>query len=144
METFKWRAEIEFEGTPEEFNKLAAYLDKSPVVIRIPEWARVPPGHLAGCNPLPIEHLIDPETFRKIVEGMPTMRIQFIRDIAGGIRTPHLHQAGEVVLLDRARFRTMVGLVAQALAQRRAEAVEDYVTVMEPVDRLAAIPITLP
>jgi hypothetical protein len=139
MQTFKWKAEIEFEGSVDEFKKLADFLNKQPLVVRIPEWDWVPPGHLAGCNPFPLEHLIDKD-FLKILAEKSKAKIPIIKDIAGGIRTAHVHLADEVVLLDRENFRIMVGQVAKTLAERRAETVEDYVDVMGPVDRLTVIP----
>jgi hypothetical protein len=114
------------------------------VEVRIPEWKHVPPQHLAGCNPEPFADLLGPDVLTKIVGDLPRMRVQFIKDIPGGIRTAHVHLGDEVALLDRAKFRTLVGQVARALAERRVDAVEDYVGVMQGVDQLAAIPINLP
>jgi hypothetical protein len=137
-EKFVWKAEIRFEGTAEMFNQVAETLEKLPVEIEIPEWKFRPP-HLAGCMPLPLERLIDKDRLNKLVEGMPVINIKYIKDIYGGMRTPHLHLGDDVVLFDRARFAQYVSEVASSLGAMRAEALEDYVDVMNPVGHLATM-----
>lgn len=143
QDKFVWKAGIKFRGSAEEFNQLAEVLKDLPVEIEIPEWDDIP-QHLAGCQPLPLDVLLGAAKVKKLTEGLPRMQLKFITDIEGGIRTPHLHLADEVVLLDHARFKTYVGQIAQELAERRAETVKDYIYVMDPVGRLAATPIEIP
>jgi hypothetical protein len=143
QDKFVWKATIKFGGSAEEFNHLAEALENLPVEIEISEWVDIP-HHLAGCQPLPLDVLLSEARIKKLTEGLPRMQIKFITDIAGGIRTPHLHLRDEVVLLDRAKFKTFVGQIAQELAERRAETVKDYIDVMDPVGRLAATPIEIP
>lgn len=134
-DVIRWKAEIEFEGTADEFNKMVAQLDKVPVEISIPEW--IPrPHHFAGCTPLPIDMLIDKEQLGNLTEGLQRHKIKFIRDIDGGMRMAHIHIGDEIVLLDRTRFKTFVATVAYELGARRAESVDDYIDVMDPVGRL--------
>ena len=135
-EKFTWKAEIRFEGTAEMFTKVAQALERLPVEIEIPEWKFRPP-HLAGCMPLPLLRLIPEDRLNKIVEGMPVINIKYVKGIDGGIRTPHLHLGDDIVLLDRARFAQYVGEVASTLGAMRAEALEDYVDVMNQVGRLS-------
>lgn len=70
-------------------------------------------------RPLPgiiaVTGLLSTELLGKIAEGMPRVKIN--KGIHGGIRNPHLHVANEVVLLDRARFKQLVGQVAEQLAK---------------------------
>ena len=132
---FSWKAEIKFVGSPEEFNKFADTIEKLPIEVSIPEW-RWRPHHFAGCMPIPVDVLLGKDIIKKTAEGMPKIKIKYIKDIYGGIRTPHLHLADEVVLLDREKFRTMVSDVARGLAEKRVESVEDYIDVMQPVGHL--------
>lgn len=137
---FEWKAEIKFKGIAAEFNRfvdsLGDALKAGNITISVPEW-EWRPHHLAGCMPIPVDVLLGEERLKQIIEGMPRMQIKYIRDIRGGIRTAHLHLEDAVVLLDRARFKTMVAQVAHELAARRVEAIEDYVAVMNQVGRLA-------
>lgn len=133
---FVWKAEIRFEGTAQEFNKVAEALEELPVEILIPEWKFRPP-HLAGCMPLPLQRLIPEDHLNKLVEGMPVINIKYVKDIYGGMRTPHLHLGDDIVLLERDRFAQYVGEVASTLGAMRAETLEDYVEVMNPVGRLS-------
>lgn len=140
---FVWKAALKFEGTAEEFNRLVESLEPLQVKVEIPECISIP-RHLAGCQRTPLERLLGEARMKKLIEDMPRTRIKFIQDIKGGIRTPHLHLADEVVLLDQARFKTLVGQIAQELAEIRAETIEDYIEVMDPVGRLSATPIEIP
>jgi len=133
-EPLKWKAEIKFAGSPEEFNKMLARLDQLPVEIAIPEWERRP-NHLAGCMPFPLD-LILGDRLLKLVEDQPHVNIKYIRDIRGGMRMAHVHIGDEVVFLDRARFKTLVSSVAQELGGMRAEKIDDYIEVMDAVGRL--------
>jgi hypothetical protein len=139
---FEWKAEIQFKGTADEFNQLMQSVEKLHVVIDIPEWI-LRPHHLAGCMPVPIDVLLGEERVAQIIKDMPRMRLNYIRDIRGGIRTPHLHLGNDVVLLDRARFKTVVGQVAQELATRRVEQIADYAQVMAQVGQLADSPLPI-
>lgn len=113
-----FRTEIEFKGSTEEFEKVATALARLPIRLRV-EW---PPDHTAGCWPIGPEQIISKQVLDKVIEGMPQLKI--IRDIRGGIRNPHLHVKDQVVLLDRARFKEVVGQVAMELAGRIAERAE--------------------
>jgi hypothetical protein len=134
-ERFVWAGNMRFVGTAEEFNRLAGVLAEMPVQFEIPEWIGRKP-HLAGCNPIGLDDLIGQPIITKLIEGMPRLQIKYIKDIAGGIRDPHLHLKGEVVMLDRERFRVFVGEAAKTLAMRRADMVQDYIGVMDPIGRL--------
>lgn len=119
-----FRAEIEFAGPIAEFEKVAAALAELPVRVRPPEW---PPGHTtAGCWPIPPEKLLSKKVLERVTEGMPRI---VIRPIPGGIRDPHLHIGDEAVLVDRLRFKEVVGQVAMELAGRLAQRAEYAETV---------------
>jgi hypothetical protein len=68
----------------------------------------------------------------------------WIKDIAGGIRDPHVHLENEIVLLDRDRFKLMVSEVASMLATERVDHMDDFVSVMAPIQELEATPIEIP
>lgn len=91
-----------------------------------PEKQRVRP---TICTvPLPERILVGKLSLDKIVKGMP--RVTVLKDIDGGIRNPHLHLTNEkVVLIDRARFKDLVGIVAMDAARELAERVDSTETV---------------
>ena len=66
-----------------------------------------------------IAKLLNKEVLDKLSQGMP--KIKLIRDIYGGMRNAHFHIGNEVVLLDRARFKELVGRVAESMAKGFAE-----------------------
>lgn len=137
-----WKAEVEFDGTVEDFNRMAGMLNDLPIVVRIPEWPR--PGPFPGIYAMPIEKLLAEKQLREIVSDAQPLQIKYIKDIAGGIRLAHVHLGDQVYLIDRAKFQVLVGEVAQRLATRRVEAIGDYVGVMDAISRVAIIPIQLP
>lgn len=126
-----FRTEIEFKGSIEEFEKVAAALVKLPISIRV-EW---PPEHRAGCWPIAPERILTKEMLNKVIEDMP--RLKIIRPFPGGIRHPHLHVKNEVILIDKARFKEVVGQIAMELAGKVAERAE-YTEVVGAIRNLAA------
>jgi hypothetical protein len=142
-EKFVWKAELKFTGTAEQFNQLMESLQDKPIEIDIAEWKdRL--DHTAGCTPFPVDVIIGRDTLRKLADGMPQVKLNYIQGIDGGMRTAHLHLGDVVVLLDRDRFRTYVGQVAQALAAKRVDASTDYIAVMGPINRIGDNPTPQP
>lgn len=115
-EKITFRTEIEFIGSIAEFGRAVASLVELPIRIRV-EW---PPIHPVGCTKY-FEEFLSERVLDKVIEGMPRIKAEIIRGIRGGIRNPHLHIKDEVVLLDRVRFKEVVGQVAMELAGRLAE-----------------------
>ncbi len=113
-----FRTEIEFKGSMEEFQEVAARLVELPIRIRV-EW---PPGHLAGCWPIGPEELLSQRMLERITKEAP--RIKIIEGINGGIRDPHLHWRGEMVFLSREKFKDLVGNAAMQVAGKIAERAE--------------------
>jgi len=142
-ERFTWKGDIVFKGTVEEFNKLAELLDPQPVKVGIAEWAKIKGAHLAGCNRVPVDKIIERARLEKIIANQPRIKLRFIKDIHGGIRSPHLHLADEVVLLNRDRFKTLVGEVASVLSTTRVDRLDDYIDVMGTVNMLADDPVPI-
>jgi hypothetical protein len=139
-EEFTWKGEITFRGTPDEFAKLATTLERAPITVEVrrPPWW--PPGPFPGFPPPDWWRRFPSDRLQEIIEDSPQMQLKFIRDFPGGIRDPHLHLGSEVVLLDRARFKSLVSEVAGVLAGDRVDRFEDYIDVMAPVNALADIP----
>jgi hypothetical protein len=133
-EKFQWQANITFTGYAKEFNKLTELLEKYRVTVEIPEYRG---GVAVGGMRVPVKKLISEERLNALTKDMPVIDIRFIRDIRGGIRTPHLHLDDKVVLLDKERFIEFAGEVAQHLAEIRAARIEDYVEVMQPIGEIA-------
>lgn len=111
----KFRTEIEFRGTLDEFTEVAAKLVELPIKLRV----EFPPDHTMGCWPFPPDGILSKKVLDKIIEDQP--RIKLIKDIYGGIRNPHLHIANDVVFLDRERFKNFVGQLAMEIAGNIAE-----------------------
>lgn len=130
-----WKAEIKFRGTVKEFNQFAEMLEKAPVEVNIPEWIKIP-QHLAGCFPFPVESILTRDQIKKITADMQVVQLKYVRDIRGGIRSPHLHIEDQIVLLDRDRFKIMVKNVAEQLAEMRVDRMDDYIDVMKVVNEI--------
>lgn len=140
---FTWKGEIQFAGTPEEFNALSAALEKLNVnIIPVVPWPRPP---FPGLLPIPVGELLGTRLIDELA-GAAALKahIKFLKGFRGGIREPHLHLESEVAFLDQASFKAYVGQVAQALAERRVDLAGDYINVMAGLEPLAAIPIQIP
>lgn len=142
-----YRARVEFEGPIEEFEEVMAGLGRLQaqglMIDTVPLPEHPARGMMIDTVPLPEDEVCGlmigtwptpehpagglmiatvplPESARarlldKVAEGMPRVRIN--KDINGGIRNPHFHVANQVVLLDQARFKQLVGQVAEELAK---------------------------
>ena len=132
---FEWKAEVKFKGTVDEFNDIMSYLDKQPVEIDLVEWAGIR-RHLAGCNRIPIENILDKVMIEKITAKSAKLDLKYIQDIAGGIRDPHIHVGDRVCLLSKDNFKHYAAEVAKELALMRVNNSEDYIEMMNPINSL--------
>jgi hypothetical protein len=130
--TLRWKAEITFEGTVENFNAFKASLEKLPIAVSIGEHV-LPPMHRAGYIPAGLLAGFRAGQLEKLIEGAPRMQFRSIKDIAGGIRTPHLHLGDEVVLVDKERFKAILGEVAKDIFEHRVENEDDYYSMIMPL-----------
>jgi len=137
--TLKWKAEVTFEGTAEQFQAFKVDMEKHNITI---DLGVVRPGmtferyHWAGYIPAIVKDFFNADQIAKQTQGAERMKFSAIKDIQGGIRTPHLHLGNEVVLLDKERFKTILGEVARNVLEHRIETEEDYFSVMEPITGL--------
>jgi len=114
-----WKGEVTFEGSKEEFQSFKETIEKHPVVVTVPELGesiskpspRSP--HIIGGHPAGIVSVPSGIDLEQIIEGQPRMQFTSIKGIAGGIRTPHLHRGDQVVLVDKERFKTILGEAAR-------------------------------
>jgi hypothetical protein len=141
--TLKWKAEVTFEGTPEQFQAFKADMEKHDIKIELGEMRAVArawekfPFHPAGYIPALVKDFFPKaDQLAKLTQGATRMQFVAIKDIQGGIRTPHLHLGNEVVLLDKDRFKTILGEVARNVLEHRIESEEDYFNVIEGVTGL--------
>jgi hypothetical protein len=129
------RVGLEIEGSPAEIQEVIAQLEALPSGgLQIGTWPtpqrpaqgmtiKTTPLPLIDTVPLPedeagiwpVTRLFDPELAKLLSQGMP--RLKMIDDIRGGIRNAHLHIGDEVVLIDRERFKEIVGHAAKELAK---------------------------
>ena len=129
----KWKGEVAFEGSLEQFKSFTAAMEKHPVTINVSELGNIiGKYHFAGYI-RPIMETFSAEQLAKLTEGAPRMAFKGIEGIAGGIRSPHIHLAEEVVLIDKERFKTVLGDVARSLAQRRVDSEEDYFSMVKSI-----------
>ncbi len=134
--TLKWKAEVTFEGTMEQFQAFKAAIEKQPVGISVSELGggvikpRPRPGYISPAIFAAIEK--DPQ-FQKLIEGQPRMQFVSIKDIRGGIRNPHLHLGDEVILVDKERFKAILGEAARNIFELRATTEEDYCNMVMPL-----------
>lgn len=126
-----YKAEIEFRGNIQEFEKLANQLGTLDITIRGKGW------HIdhttMGCWPIAIERILPIRLIRKFTIDRPKIILDI--PIPGGIQPAHLHIDNEVVFLDHDQFKSFAGEVAQELAQRLAGK-EDYVTTVGAIRNL--------
>jgi hypothetical protein len=132
IRTVAWKGTVEFEGTPEEFEKFSGALFKAGVHISIDKESifaeMVKRGYLAPVRwdaAGVVKQLNDTNSLR--------MAGPAIGDIAGGIRTPHLHLGDDIVLVDRNQFKTMLGQVAREVFEQRATSLQDFNEIVAPL-----------
>jgi hypothetical protein len=145
-EEIVFKAQIGFKGSIEEFQKVAADLqkltasgkvaidtvplpdkptDKTKVVmidtVPLPElkfggWTiegvTVHPKPYPGFPP---PEFLGDAVVNSLVKDMP--RIKINKEIYGGMRNPHLHIKNEIVLLNKERFKELVGQVVTKLSK---------------------------
>ncbi len=129
---FHWKAEVEFQGNAEEFARIAELFAETEVKFKI--WPR--PFPFPGGWPVDWRVLLSEARVKELLEGTEAVSIRFIKDIAGGIRDPHLHIGEQVVLMDRARFKDVIAEVSRELAAGRVERMMDYTDVMAGINPL--------
>jgi hypothetical protein len=144
MDKFTWRGTIEFSGTAEEFNKLSAVLKRHQVGVTIPELDKRRTTRELGGAPSAINKLLPQQFLEELVARQPRLSLNFNWDFPGGMRTPHLHLADGVVLLDRERFKAYVSALAGALVEQHVDLGGDYIDVMGCVNPIATLPVPLP
>jgi hypothetical protein len=131
--TLKWKAEVTFEGTVEQFQTFKTAMERQPITVSMTEFD---PGRLrpnSGYASFEYATVFKPEQLDKLTAGQPRMQSAQIGGIAGGIRTPHLHLGDDVVLIDKGRFKTVLGEIARNVFERRVETEEDFYTMIKPI-----------
>lgn len=145
---FEWRAEIRFKGTEKEFAKLAELVEAMPAEVAVPdesiseklasssaEYSMIRPRPFPGEPPY-IERILGMDRIKLLTKDNPIVSIKFPDDIAGGIRTAHLHIGDKVVLLDRNTFKKVVLEVATEIAAKNVDAGIGFPGVMASLDML--------
>lgn len=144
MNKFTWRGAIEFSGTAEEFDALSEVLRRHGIGVTIPEMDQRRSIRGLGGAPSAINKVLSEPLLQDLIAGQTHLSPKFNQDLPGGIRTPHLHIAADVVLLDSERFKAYVGALATALTQRRIDLDDDYIGILRDLGSIAGIPIPDP
>jgi hypothetical protein len=144
MNKFTWRGAIEFSGTAEEFDELSEVLKHHRVGITIPEMGQRRSIRGLGGAPSAINKVLSEALLQGLVAGQTHLSLKFNQDLPGGIRTPHLHTAADVVLLDSERFKTYVNALTTSLVERRVDLGDDYVGILGDLNQIASSPVPQP
>lgn len=134
----KWKGEITFEGSAEEFNSFKESLLKHSVKVTIPEMNEYSASlhHIyAGYIRPRIDVIFKPDQLKKITEGAQRIPFKIVEGIAGGIQTPHIHVGDEVVLVSKEQFKEVIGEVARTMAIKDIDAATNYVGMVKSVMR---------
>lgn len=131
--TLKWKAEVTFEGTVDEFNSFKAMLVKHPVAIAVADFGKFIDVTGSGYAQFDYRIAFKAGQLESMIEGAPRLDFKRIRGFAGGIRTPHLHLGDEVVLVDKERFKNILGEVARNIFEQRVDAADDFCEMIKPL-----------
>jgi hypothetical protein len=129
--TVIWKGEVEFRGTPEEFKSFSETLVAAGVSFDIKDAMIASKRQYGYVAPV---FLGIPRSVDRLNESN-SLRIggAVMKDINGGIRTPHMHLGGEIVLVDRDHFKTLLGEVARDVFEQRALEKDDFYEVIAPL-----------
>lgn len=133
--TLKWKGEVTFEGTIDQFHAFKTAIEKQHVTISVSELDSniLQNIHIAGYIRPNYAAIFAAGQLEKLTEGAPRMEFTSIEGIAGGIRSPHLHLGDEVVLIDKERFKAILGEVARGMVEQRIDSEEDYCNIVKPL-----------
>lgn len=127
--TITWKAEVEFQGTVEDFNKFTSAFPASGLKISFGgiDLGKLDPrrfGYIASpALEIAGENLANETHVTRIKAG----------PINGGIRTPHFHIGNEIALVNRTQFKNILGEVARNIFEQRALQKDDYFEVIAPL-----------
>lgn len=127
-----WKGTVEFEGTPEEFEKFSVAMgqtgvhvsvDKESVITELTKRGYVSPVRWDTIGVM--NQLNESNSLR--------MSSAAIGHIAGGIRTPHMHVGDDIVLVDRDHFKSLLGQVARDIFEQRVTSKQDFEEIVAPL-----------
>ncbi|RXK88394.1 hypothetical protein EST62_03310 [Chlorobaculum sp. 24CR] len=133
----KWKGEITFEGSADEFNTFKEMLQKSAVKVTLPDsdLGKLIDIHFAGYIRPRLDVIFKADRLKKLTEGAQRIPFKIVEGIAGGIQTPHIHVGDEVVLVSKEQFKEVIGEVARTMAIKDIDAATDYVGMVRSVMR---------
>jgi hypothetical protein len=132
IKTVAWKGQVEFEGTPEDFDKFAVALSQTGVHVSVDRGSTIDNltkrGYVAPVR-------WDMIGVAKQLNESNSLRMtsRAIGDIAGGIRTPHLHVGDDIVLVDRDHFKSLLGQVARDIFEQRVTNKQDFEEIVAPL-----------
>ena len=138
-----WKGTVAFEGTPEQSEKFSGALAQTGVHVSLDKetiFAELTkPGYVAPVRWDAIGVMKPLNESNSLLMSSPV-----IGDIPGGVRTPHLHMADGIVLVDRDQFKSLLGQVARDSFEQRVTTRQDFDEIIAPLasrndERLAMI-----
>lgn len=135
--SLKWKAEVTFEGTMEQFYKVKEAIEKLPVVITIPG---------GEPEPRPITELGKPRFGNgyaspwflakfgkeKWFEELQKISSTSVKNVCA-IRTPHLHIGDEIALVDKERFESILQAISREIVDERVDLEDDALNMFKSV-----------
>jgi hypothetical protein len=132
IKSVAWKGQVEFEGSPEDFEKFAVALNQSGVHVSVDKESifadLIKRGYVA-----PVRWDMINVAKQLNESNSLLMRKPAIGDIAGGIRTPHLHVGDDIVLVDREHFKSLLGQVARDIFEQRVTNKQDFDEIVAPL-----------
>jgi hypothetical protein len=113
-----FRAEIEFQGTAEELEKVISGVNKLAVRLVVDKFPL--PFPYPGGWPIPLFRVLPKDLVNKLAKDRVSFPSIILNGINGGIRDPHLHIKDQVTMLDREEFGQVVGMAAESIGQELA------------------------
>lgn len=129
VEQIKWKAEVSFKGSEKEFNSFVEAMNMHKLEVKIEKWPW--PFPFPGMPVYQSMTKINNEVMAELLDGTPEMKIKYIDDIRGGIRTPHIHMGNKIHLLNREKFAQYMGELGRVMTSSIGDKATDHVVAME-------------
>ena len=125
----KWKAEVSFKGSEKEFNRFVGAMNEHKVEVKIEKWPWPFPS--PGLPVYKSMVKFSDKVMGELLDGTTEMKIKYIDDIRGGIRTPHVHVGENIHLLNKEKFSQYMGELGRVMTSSIGDKAADHVVAME-------------